>query len=255
MGFPGDSVVKNLPVKKETGVPSPGWEEPLEKKMAIHSSILAWEILWTKEHGSPWGHKRVRHNSVTKQQLYLSIYLPIYLYLSIYVSIYLYIYIYIYPLFLGFTSYLGHHRTLSRVPCAIKKVIIYLFMCACMLRHFSSVWLWIVAHQAPCLWDSPSNIYFVLSINSVGLLSLVAQTVKNPPAMRETWLWSLGWNVPCRRAWQPTVVVPIYILICRSIPFSAHPLQDLFVDFLNDRQSNWCEVLPACSFDLHLSNS
>ena len=41
MGFPSDSVVKNLPAKQETGVPSLGWEEPLEKKMAIHSSILA----------------------------------------------------------------------------------------------------------------------------------------------------------------------------------------------------------------------
>ena len=94
-----------------------------------------------------------------------------------------------------------------------------------------SVTLWIVAHQAPWLWDSPSNICFILSINSVGLLSLVAQTVKNLPAMWETWLWSLDWNVPWRRAWQPTVVVPIYILICRRIPFSAHPLQHLFVDF------------------------
>ena len=104
-----------------------------------------------------------------------------------------------------------------------------------MLRHFScvsdSVTLRIVAHQAPCLWDSPSNIYFILNINSVGLLRLVAQTVKNPPAMWETWLWSLDWNVPWRRAWQPTVVVPIYILICRRIPFSRHPFQDLFADF------------------------
>ena len=103
-----------------------------------------------------------------------------------------------------------------------------------MLRHLSCVWLcdtMIVAHQAPWLWDSPSKIYFILSINSVGLLSLVAQTVKNPPAMWETWIWSLGWNVPCRRAWQPIEVVPIYILICRRIPFSAHPLQHLFMDF------------------------
>ena len=46
-------------------VRSLGQEDPLEKEMAIHSSILAWEIPWTEEPGglhSPWGHKRVRHN-------------------------------------------------------------------------------------------------------------------------------------------------------------------------------------------------
>ena len=48
-----------------------------------------------------------------------------------------------------------------------------------------SVTLWIVAHQSPYLRDSPGNIYFILSINSVGLLSLVAEAVKNPPAMQE----------------------------------------------------------------------
>ena len=38
--------------------------------MATHSSILAWEIPWTEEPGGyiPWGHKRVRHDLVTKQQ-------------------------------------------------------------------------------------------------------------------------------------------------------------------------------------------
>ena len=36
--------------------------------------------------------------------------------------------------------------------------------------------------------------------------SLVAQTVKNLPAMWETWIWSLGWENPWRRAWQPTPV-------------------------------------------------
>ena len=36
--------------------------------------------------------------------------------------------------------------------------------------------------------------------------SLVAQTVKNLPAMRETWVRSLGWKVPWRRAWHPTAV-------------------------------------------------
>ena len=36
--------------------------------------------------------------------------------------------------------------------------------------------------------------------------SLVAQMVKNPPAMQETWVQSLGWEDPWRRAWQPTLV-------------------------------------------------
>ena len=40
-------MVKNLPVVQETWVRSLGREEPLEKGMAIHSSILAWKIPWT----------------------------------------------------------------------------------------------------------------------------------------------------------------------------------------------------------------
>ena len=44
-------MVKNLPVMRETQVQSLGWEDPLEKGMAIHSSILAWRISWTEETG------------------------------------------------------------------------------------------------------------------------------------------------------------------------------------------------------------
>ena len=44
-------MVKNLPAMQETWVQSLGWEDPLEKEMATHSSILAWEI------PCPWGHK------------------------------------------------------------------------------------------------------------------------------------------------------------------------------------------------------
>ena len=49
--FPGGSVVKNLPANaKDTGL-IPGSETSLEKSMATHSSILAWEIPWTGEPG------------------------------------------------------------------------------------------------------------------------------------------------------------------------------------------------------------
>ena len=50
-GFPGGSVVKNPPAKQETQVQSLGQEDPLEKEMAAHSSVLAWEIPWTEEPG------------------------------------------------------------------------------------------------------------------------------------------------------------------------------------------------------------
>ena len=43
--------VKNLPAMQETQVPSLGREDPLEKGMATHSSILAWRIPWTEEPG------------------------------------------------------------------------------------------------------------------------------------------------------------------------------------------------------------
>ena len=42
-------MVKNLPALQETQVQSLGWEDPLEKGMATHSSTLAWKIPWTKE--------------------------------------------------------------------------------------------------------------------------------------------------------------------------------------------------------------
>ena len=48
---PGGSVVKHMPAMQETQVQSLGWEDPLEKEMATHSSILAWEIPWTEKPG------------------------------------------------------------------------------------------------------------------------------------------------------------------------------------------------------------
>ena len=56
--------VKNLPTKQETWVQSRGWEDPLKKGIATHSSILAWRIPWTEELGGiqPMGSQGVRHN-------------------------------------------------------------------------------------------------------------------------------------------------------------------------------------------------
>ena len=67
-GFPGGSVVKktHLPMQ-EIQVWSLGWEDPLEKEMAIHSSILAWDIPWTEEPGRLQS-RGLQELDTTKQQ-------------------------------------------------------------------------------------------------------------------------------------------------------------------------------------------
>ena len=62
MSFVAQSV-KNLPAVQETQISSLGWEDPLEKEMAIHSSILAWKISWIEEPGGlqSIGSQRVGH--------------------------------------------------------------------------------------------------------------------------------------------------------------------------------------------------
>ena len=57
-------MVKNLPAVQETRVRFLGQEDPLEKGMATHSSILAWKIPWTEERGGlqSMGFQRVRHD-------------------------------------------------------------------------------------------------------------------------------------------------------------------------------------------------
>ena len=56
-------MVKNLPAMRETWVQSLDWDDPLEKEMATHSSILAWRIPWMEELGGlqSTGLQRVRH--------------------------------------------------------------------------------------------------------------------------------------------------------------------------------------------------
>ena len=68
--------VKNLPAVQETQVRSLGWEDPLEKEMPTHSSILAWKILWTEEPGGlqSMGSQKDRHDWATNT--YLLTYAP-----------------------------------------------------------------------------------------------------------------------------------------------------------------------------------
>ena len=64
LGFPGGSVVKNLPAMQETWVGSLSWENPPKEEMATHSSILAWKIPWTEDSGGllSMGSQRVGHD-------------------------------------------------------------------------------------------------------------------------------------------------------------------------------------------------
>ena len=56
--------VKRLSTMQENWVPSLGWEDPLEKEMAIHSSTIAWKIPWMEEPGrlQSMGSQRVGHD-------------------------------------------------------------------------------------------------------------------------------------------------------------------------------------------------
>ena len=68
MVFPGAQTVKALPAMLETQVRSLGWEDPLEKGKATHSSILAWKIPWREVFGRlpSMGSQRVRCDLATK---------------------------------------------------------------------------------------------------------------------------------------------------------------------------------------------
>ena len=67
MSFPGGPVVKNPPANAGDSGRSQGWDDPLQKEMAIHSSI-AWEILWTEEPGGLYiVHGVAKESDMTEQ--------------------------------------------------------------------------------------------------------------------------------------------------------------------------------------------
>ena len=74
---------------------------------------------------------------------------------------------------------------------------------------------WTAAHQALCPWDFPGKstgvgchclLWNAICYHLYGAF-LITQSVKNPPALQETWVRSLGWEVPWRRKRQPTPVL------------------------------------------------
>ena len=87
-------MVKNLPPMQETWVQSLGQEDPLEKEMATHSSILAWRIPWTEEPGGPqfMGSQRVGHDWTTNTFTFIFAYIfpftsEMYTFLCFYVAV------------------------------------------------------------------------------------------------------------------------------------------------------------------------
>ena len=83
-------MVKHLPVMWETRVQSLGWEDPLEKEMAIHSSTLAWKVPWMEEPSrlQSMGSQRVGHDWATSLHFQnLLFIIPLFQHISMYCSL------------------------------------------------------------------------------------------------------------------------------------------------------------------------
>ena len=113
----------------------------------------------------------------------------------------------------------------------------------------------------------PLAIYFIYGAVCFHAF-LVAQMVKNLPAMWQTWVWSLVWNdllekgIPWRSPWvrlkarlrdQQTHTFPPTVRE-RSL-FSTPSAALTACTFFDDGHSDWCKVIPHCSFDLLVSNN
>ena len=127
------------------------------------------------------------------------------------------LYTYIYPLFFRFFSHKGHFRVLSRIPCATQQVLVgYLFYvqlcvylnpqlliypCPLLLSGNSAY------KESACNAGDPDSIPGSRRFPGEGIgyplqypwTSFVAHLVKNPPAMWETWVKSLGWEDPLEK--------------------------------------------------------
>ena len=102
-GYLSGSVVKNPSAMQEVWIRSLGREDPMEEKMATHSSTLAWRIPWTEEPGQlqPIGSQKVGQdwNDLAYRHTYM------------------------YLFFLKFFPHLGYYGILSRAPCYSRSLI------------------------------------------------------------------------------------------------------------------------------------
>ena len=84
------------------------------------------------------------------------------------------------------------------------------FKCFLLVQSLSHVQLFLMPYQDPCSMPG-FPVHHQLERKMFSLkghrASLIAQLVKNPPAMQETWVWSLGWEDPWRRERLP---IPVY---------------------------------------------
>ena len=172
-------MVKNPPAMQKTQVRSLGWEDPLAKGMATHSSILAWTNPWTEEleiYSLPESNTTeplTLHNkffNVTPETIPE---LPTIL-VSAFSDSYL---------------KLQNHRSNFSLPLLLNP-----------LSHDNSYFLRLILNifSRKLLWTHSGCIQFSSSILSTGA-SLVAQMVKNPLAMQETQVRSLGWEDPLEK--------------------------------------------------------
>ena len=115
--------VKNLPAMQETQetwVQSLGWEDPLEKEMGAHSSILAWKIPWTEEpcRLQSLGSQRVRHDWATNSILYIHKHIYMLIFSYIYTHTYIY-HIYILKIYLS--HFMGSSLTFQTKAPALHR--------------------------------------------------------------------------------------------------------------------------------------
>ena len=184
--FLGGQMVKSPPAIREMWVWSLGWGDPLEEDMATHSRLWPGESPWTEE---SVGLQRVRHDWATKHRHHLSIFRRAELWPPVsgkhhWVPT---------PLAAQFSA-----STFWRLEELLGVVEMERKLCWSWegwldTQHTFTLLSFQAPHSSSALWDWQ---FFTLLLFGA---SLIAQLVKNLPAMQETWVWFLGWEDPLEK--------------------------------------------------------